>query len=224
MEANQDNEPGTKTSLASRPTTTDSPPRFHLVIYNISKRANVSALMKTAVAFGCRSILLVGQPKNANEEKHHPLVPKPVADVLQEVDDQSNDTNTASLLKGNREITSTVENNNPVQLLRFPKWRDCLEWLTANNVYLVGVEIDEESLVLNDDLDLSELKADDFAILMGNEGQGIHPKHLAACQSTIRIPQYGSGTASFNVNVAASIVLHHLHSWKRRRRGNERRY
>ena len=67
------------------------------------------------------------------------------------------------------------------------------------------------------------------AILMGNEGTGIHPNHMKCCHGLLRIPQYygtsgsddfgggdnngSGGTASLNVTVAASIVLHRFHNW-----------
>jgi tRNA G18 (ribose-2'-O)-methylase SpoU len=51
---------------------------------------------------------------------------------------------------------------------------------------------------------------------MGNEGQGIQPAHLKNCDSLIRIPQYGVGTASMNVNVATNIILYRFQNWKRK--------
>ena len=51
------------------------------------------------------------------------------------------------------------------------------------------------------------------AFMLGNEGQGLSPKQLALCDGFVYIPQYGAGTASLNVAVAASIVLHHYAVW-----------
>ena len=109
-----------------------------------------------------------------------------------------------------------------IELLLFPKWNDCLDHIQSQSspISLVGVEIDVNSQVLDnvDETPPFVAEENDIAILMGNEGQGIHPKHLEACQGRlIRIPQYGVGTASFNVNVACSIVLYHIHQWKYRR-------
>jgi hypothetical protein len=42
------------------------------------------------------------------------------------------------------------------------------------------------------------------------QGQGLNERQLALCDSFVYIPQYGPGTASLNVAVAASIVLHHF--------------
>ncbi|KAI4304115.1 hypothetical protein MLD38_039670 [Melastoma candidum] len=51
------------------------------------------------------------------------------------------------------------------------------------------------------------------AFLVGNEGTGLSEKECEICDFFVYIPQYGSGTASLNVTVAASIVLHHFAVW-----------
>lgn len=172
---------------ASQTTTLSSttPPRLYLVICNIQKITNVRALMMTAVAFGCCQVLLVGQDRNASKGDH--FVPKPFQLAIEQ---------------------------GRIRLQHFLKWKDCVDFLQQNSIQVIGVEIDETSVVLDD---AYEPPKGDCAILMGNEGQGIHPKHLQACQGLIRIPQYGVGTASLNVNVAASIVLYRFHTrWKKR--------
>lgn len=40
------------------------------------------------------------------------------------------------------------------------------------------------------------------------QGQGLSAKQCEICDFFVYIPQYGCGTASLNVTVAASIVLH----------------
>lgn len=63
------------------------------------------------------------------------------------------------------------------------------------------------------------------AFLLGNEGTGLSTKELEICDFFVYIPQYGCGTASLNVTVAASIVLHHFAVWaefsERTREGNK---
>lgn len=63
------------------------------------------------------------------------------------------------------------------------------------------------------------------AFLLGNEGTGLSTKELEICDFFVYIPQYGCGTASLNVTVAASIVLHHFSVWagfpERTREGNK---
>jgi tRNA(Leu) C34 or U34 (ribose-2'-O)-methylase TrmL len=97
-----------------------------------------------------------------------------------------------------------------------------LDDIQAQQSLPISWETDENSQVLDnlESLPPFVAEASDIAILMGNEGQGIHPKHLEAFQGRlirILVPQYGVGTASFNVNVACSIVLYHIHKWKYRR-------
>ena len=45
------------------------------------------------------------------------------------------------------------------------------------------------------------------------QGSGLSPHQLQLCDSFVYIPQHGQGTASLNVTVAASIVLHHFAVW-----------
>ena len=45
------------------------------------------------------------------------------------------------------------------------------------------------------------------------QGTGMTAKQMSLCDSFVYIPQYGSGTASLNVTVAASILLQHFAVW-----------
>ncbi|XP_048497369.1 uncharacterized protein LOC104884946 isoform X2 [Beta vulgaris subsp. vulgaris] len=57
------------------------------------------------------------------------------------------------------------------------------------------------------------------------KGTGLSVKECEICDFFVYIPQYGSGTASLNVTIAASIVLHHFGVWagftERTRDGNK---
>lgn len=46
--------------------------------------------------------------------------------------------------------------------------------------------------------------------MVGNEGTGMNPQQMAVCDFFVYIPQYTRTTASLNVLVACSIVLHHF--------------
>jgi tRNA G18 (ribose-2'-O)-methylase SpoU len=164
------------------------PPRFYLVIVNIQKLSNVRNLMMAAVAFGCREVLLVGQERNITRGGEKNL-PPPFREA---------------------------ESQGRVSLRHFAKWRDCVAYLEDESIFLIGVEIDETSQPLNDEYFERHFPTHqvDVAILLGNEGQGIVPQHLKECKALIRIPQYGAGTASLNVSVAASIVLFRFQTWK----------
>ena len=45
------------------------------------------------------------------------------------------------------------------------------------------------------------------------QGTGLSEKQASLCDAFVYIPQYGAGTASLNVTVAASIVLQHFAVW-----------
>lgn len=166
-------------------------PKLNLVICNIQKIANVKAMLMAGVAFGCSEILLVGQEKNSQRKD---MFPTPFQEAVQ---------------KGQ------------IRLQRFAKWKECVAYMEKESMFLIGVEIDETSKLLNDDYfqtnfpDGDSGKGANIGILMGNEGQGIQPAHLKNCNALLRIPQYGAGTASMNVNVATNIVLYRFQNWKR---------
>mmetsp|Transcript_38501 Transcript_38501/g.93317 ORF Transcript_38501/g.93317 Transcript_38501/m.93317 type:complete len:269 (-) Transcript_38501:79-885(-) len=186
------------------------PARMHLIIANIQKIANVRSMLKAAVAFGCHSVVIVGQENN---KKRHNFFPAQF-----------------------QQATKT----NQIKLHHFDKWKECIEYLknpcndlqqkhnneqqeqqrNNNNrrMYIVGVEIDERSRLFDDEYFQKYVPKDetDIALLMGNEGQGIIPQYLEECHQIIRIPQYGSGTASLNVNVACNIVLYKFQHWNNR--------
>src|SRR5690606_21045198 len=50
---------------------------------------------------------------------------------------------------------------------------------------------------------------DSFALIVGNEGNGVHPELLEKTDQNLYIPIYGK-SESLNVAVAAGILLYHL--------------
>jgi tRNA G18 (ribose-2'-O)-methylase SpoU len=57
------------------------------------------------------------------------------------------------------------------------------------------------------------LVAGSTAFLVGNEGTGLSEAQKAVCDHFVYIPQYGNGTASLNVSVAAAIALVSARGW-----------
>ena len=51
--------------------------------------------------------------------------------------------------------------------------------------------------------------SDSFALLLGNEGEGVNPELLAHTTQNLIIPIYGKAE-SLNVAIAGSILLYHL--------------
>jgi tRNA G18 (ribose-2'-O)-methylase SpoU len=167
---------------------TSQVPRMYLVVSNISKRPNIRSLLRTAAAFGCSGVFVVGQRQF----------------------DMSPD---GTDLPG--QIKNCIRQGRMV-IRRFDKWHECVRYLKEHNIQLVGVEIDQDAQNINDFV--AQEPTTDVAFLMGNEGHGLNSKQMESCEAFVVIPQYGGGTASLNVNVAASIVLHRFHEYQQTRR------
>jgi tRNA (guanosine-2'-O-)-methyltransferase len=71
-----------------------------------------------------------------------------------------------------------------------------------------------------DDVDLEsfDLKKGKFALLFGNELQGLSEKALSLADEYMKIPMYGF-VESLNISVSCAVALHHL-SWKLREEVN----
>jgi tRNA(Leu) C34 or U34 (ribose-2'-O)-methylase TrmL len=173
-----------------------------LIITNISKRANVRSLLQVGVAFGCSKLLIVGQKA-------------------------FNFTFTSD---GDDTIVSTdipkhllpIFASGVVTIERFEKWQNCVSYLQEHAITLVGVEIHKDAKTIQEICNHLTVSSgnnnasSDVAFLMGNEGTGLQEKQMNSCDMFCRIPQYGNGTASLNVYVAASIVLYYFHQYQRR--------
>ncbi|KAH6768561.1 tRNA/rRNA methyltransferase family protein [Perilla frutescens var. frutescens] len=93
-------------------------------------------------------------------------------------------------------------------------------FLKEKDCDICGVEITDNAMPVN-----AHPFRKSTAFLVGNEGTGLSPKECEICDFFVYIPQYGGGTASLNVTVAASIVLQHFAVWagfsERTREGNK---
>ncbi|KAK7387836.1 hypothetical protein VNO78_22631 [Psophocarpus tetragonolobus] len=102
----------------------------------------------------------------------------------------------------------------------FHSLQDARNFLKDKDFHICGVEITHHSLPIN-----HHPFSKSTAFLLGNEGTGLSPKEIQICDFFVYIPHYGPGTASLNVTVAASIVLHHFGVWagftERARDGNK---
>lgn len=159
-----------------------APPRGYLLVHNVTKRANVGTLIRSCAAFSCDMFII-----------------------------------------GSREFNTFGSHGSDlyVRVGHAPSVNDAVvELKERRGVEIVGVEIDERAINLYD----FEWRRDGgsaargcacsdggppggTAFLLGNEGHGLSDDELAICDRLVYIPQYGAGTASLNVAVAASIVL-----------------
>mmetsp|Transcript_1420 Transcript_1420/g.2594 ORF Transcript_1420/g.2594 Transcript_1420/m.2594 type:complete len:223 (+) Transcript_1420:184-852(+) len=187
----------------------------YLIICNISKKPNIKSLMKNAVAFGVTTIYVVGQKKfNFNvvescEEEEKSDVPTVLRPMIQ---------------------------SGHLHIIQFDKLHECVEHLHNLGIKVIGVEIDESALDVDDTDQCFEgaTNAGDgdgssgaggggVAFMMGNEGTGMNQKQMSLCDSFVKISQYGGGTASLNVSVAAAIILQRFYTWSRSSNNTTRR-
>lgn len=84
---------------------------------------------------------------------------------------------------------------------------DLHSWSDQMGIPIIGIDNVEGSVPL-EEFDLPEA----CVLFFGQEGAGLSPDALAACQATVSIAQYGS-TRSINVGAAAAIAMH---AWIRR--------
>lgn len=77
-----------------------------------------------------------------------------------------------------------------------------LEYLGQLGCCICGVEIAPNAQPIED-----ATFDQPTAFMVGNEGDGLSPGQIQACERLVYIRQFGSG-GSINVNVAAGIVLH----------------
>ncbi len=77
-----------------------------------------------------------------------------------------------------------------------------VEWLQEAGIQVVATALSERSMpVFQADFTIGT------AILMGSEGDGVHPKLLKMADAVVKIPQ-ATDFDSFNVSVATGIVLY----------------
>lgn len=96
-----------------------------------------------------------------------------------------------------------------VNFRHFGSLQACCTYLKeAEGCRIIGIEIDPSALPVQ-----SHPFQGPTAFMLGNEGEGLSPKQMQLCDGFVYIPQYGCGTASLNVAVACSIVLHHFAAW-----------
>ncbi len=87
-----------------------------------------------------------------------------------------------------------------VPFREFQKWDEAVSIAKAEGYELIGVEVTDDAVHF-----MAYEFGDRVCLVLGNEGSGITPGLLRACQASVMIPMYGKGR-SLNVHVAAAVV------------------
>jgi rRNA methylases len=208
-----------ETAHTSRSAGNTGAPEPYLIISNISKKPNIKSLMKNAVAFGVKTIYVAGQKKfhfngrasvESSSSHHH--------QDEQKEEKEKSDVPT---------VLRPMIQSGQVQIIQYDKLQDCIEHLHTLGIKVMGVEIDPSALDVEDTDKCFECAgggggnsssrgASGIAFMMGNEGTGMNQKQMSLCDGFVKISQYGGGTASLNVSVAAAIVLQRFYAWSRK--------
>jgi len=94
------------------------------------------------------------------------------------------------------------------QLRHFDTLQMAKEECTVRGARLCGIEIDPQAIPVN-----RHPFVGPTVFMLGNEGQGMTPAQREVCDFFVYIPQHSGATASLNVAIAGSIVLHHFAIW-----------
>jgi len=149
-------------------------PHFFVIVNNVAKKHNVGQMVRSASAFGVKSMLIAGSPKNA-------------------------------------QFFGAQGTEKKVNIKFFGKVEEAVEFARIQQkCQIVGVEIKDGARSISEE---PFHPGQNVAFMFGNEGSGLTEAQCAKCDLFVYIPQFGDGTASLNVAVAASIVFHRFASW-----------
>ena len=95
-----------------------------------------------------------------------------------------------------------------IDIRQFDKLKHAATWCKERGIAICGIEIVDGALPVH-----SRPWSGPTAFLAGAEGNGIPLAHRQFCDSFVYVPQFSSATASLNVTVATSIVLHEFALW-----------
>ncbi len=90
----------------------------------------------------------------------------------------------------------------------FSKTEEAVRELAASGYLIISIEQTDNSLMLNT---FSPLKNNKYALVFGNEVQGVDNEILNMSDAVLEIPQYGT-KHSLNITVSAGIVLWDFYS------------
>lgn len=108
-----------------------------------------------------------------------------------------------------REIEKTaLGSTQSVEWKYFNQTLDAVQELKSQSYTIIAVEQASESIMLHEFRPQTDKK---YALIFGNEVNGVHDEVIEATDYCIEIPQFGT-KHSFNVVVSAGIVLWDLYS------------
>ena len=106
-----------------------------------------------------------------------------------------------------REILKTaLGSTETVQWIHYQKVTDALQDLKNENYEILAIEQTDKSIMLNEFLVEKNKK---YALVFGNEVEGVSDEAMSLCDAAIEIPQFGT-KHSLNVSVCVGILSWHF--------------
>jgi tRNA G18 (ribose-2'-O)-methylase SpoU len=152
-------------------------PKCYLLLHNIAKPKNIGTIVRSACAFGLEKIFLVS--KDPEKKKN------------------------SKIMKGFGVRHGAQGTEDRIDYEFFFSVKEAKEYFSQRKVKIVGVEIGNDARSLYD----PNAFEGDTVLILGNEGDGMHPSLKEICDYFVYIPQYTNKTASLNVAIAGSIVF-----------------
>ena len=161
------------------------PPPFYLLLSNIGKATNVGKIVRSAIALGVAQIVVVGRRGVC------------LSDEL-----------VAHIAGGADGAGGEVGGRAPPPMLHLSSYAAAVAHFHALGARVCGIEIMPQAASLH-----ASPFAGPTAFVLGNEGSGLSPPQIGACDDFVYIPQFGQGIASLNVSCAAAIVMYQFCAW-----------
>ena len=165
-------------------------PEITLILHNIRSTHNVGAIFRTAEGLGVKHIVISG------------YTPFPDLTIINQPDPR--------LPHLVEKITKQIHKTalGAEQMVPFRRYKTLEEWLEENertdSLPVIALEQAPDSISLPD-----FTAPEAFALLLGEEVDGISAEHLARCATTVEIPMFGT-KESFNVSVACGMALYQM--------------
>lgn len=174
-------------------------PEITVIAHNIRSTHNVGAIFRTCEGFGIKHLILSGYTPYPDLSLNQTA---PMCAYIGDVQTTDDPRLPHIRDKLTRDIHKTALGAEA--LVPFSYYDDLSTWLDSNTLPLVALEQASGSVpIYNFD------PPDEFALLLGEEVNGIATELLERCDHIVEIPMQGQ-KESFNVSVAAGIALYAL--------------
>lgn len=212
--------------------TATKPIKSYLLLYNVAKKQNFGQIIRSAMAFGVEEVGVVGAKKisdlqlfgNQGTSLHCSFRWFTTLEEAKEFYRTVSDAEICGIEIGadSRPVFQKVNEgwNKPVGETS-KRGISCST--AATEAAATKSNQDTQVPAEKDEKDEEPRSSSRFSILsgitpfrkstvfmVGNEGTGMNPQQMAVCDFFVYIPQHTRTTASLNVLVACSIVLHHF--------------